>query len=115
MARLLVVFRPVISTPSARKKARLLPISLCGFNINNETGWTPSTFVSSRGDRSKKQAARPEDFMDEEDLQDIKESRNLVDNTEEMDFMGGTQKELRDKDDVDESDKEYVQTSYIYS
>jgi G patch domain-containing protein 1 len=52
--------------------------------------------------------------MDDEDLQDIKDSRNLVDNTEEMDFLGGTQKELQDKDDVDESGKEYVQTSYTY-
>ena len=49
--------------------------------------------------------------MDDEDLQDIKDSRNLVDTTEEMDFMGGTQKELQSKDDLDESDKEYVQTS----
>lgn len=53
--------------------------------------------------------------MDDEDLQDIKDSRNLVDTTEEMDFMGGTQKELQGKDDVDESDKEYLQTSYIHT
>ena len=53
--------------------------------------------------------------MDDEDLQDIKDSRNLVDTTEEMDFMGGTQKELQGKDDVDESDKEYIQTSIIYT
>ena len=53
--------------------------------------------------------------MDDEDLQDIKDSRNLVDNTEEMDFMGGTQKELQGKVDLDESDKEYVQMLYRYS
>ena len=53
--------------------------------------------------------------MDDEDLQDIKDSRNIVDTTEEMDFMGGIQKDLQGKDDVDESDKEYVQTSYTYS
>ena len=52
--------------------------------------------------------------MDDEDLQDIKDSRNLVDTTEEMDFLGGTQKELQDKNDVDEPDKEYVQTSISY-
>ena len=56
-------------------------------------GWAPSTFVSSRTERAKKQAARPEDFMDEEDLQDIKDSRNLVDTTEEMDLSGGTKME----------------------
>lgn len=46
--------------------------------------------------------------MDDEDLQDLKDGRNIVDTTEEMDFLGGTQKELQAKDDVDESDKEYV-------
>ena len=34
--------------------------------------------VSSRGDRAKKQASHPEDFMDDEDLQNIKDRRNLV-------------------------------------
>lgn len=29
--------------------------------------------------------------MDEEDLQDLKDSRNIVDTTEEMDFLGGKQ------------------------
>ena len=53
--------------------------------------------------------------MDDEDLQDIKDNLNLVDTTEEMDFMGGTQKELQGKDGLDESDKEYVQTSNTYS
>jgi hypothetical protein len=56
----------------------------------------------------KKQAARPEDFMDEEDLQDLKDSRNLVDTTEEMDFMSGTQGELRSKANDDETEAEYV-------
>lgn len=76
--------------------------------VGSKEGWTPSTFVSSRGDRAKKQAPRPEDFMDDEDLQDLKDSRNLVDTTEEMDFLGGTQKELQGKDDVGESDKDPV-------
>lgn len=60
--------------------------------------------MSSRGERAKKAEARPEDFMDEEDLQDQKDSRNLVDTTEEMDFMGGTQAELQGEG----SDKEYA-------
>lgn len=54
------------------------------------SGWTPSTFTSSRAERAKQKAARPEDFMDEEDLQELKDSRVLVDTTEEMDFSGGT-------------------------
>ncbi|KAF7289085.1 G-patch domain [Mycena chlorophos] len=58
--------------------------------VGSKEGWTPSTFVSSRGDRSKKKTARPEDFMDEEDLQDLRENRNLVDTTDEMDLTAGT-------------------------
>lgn len=38
--------------------------------------------MSSRTDRVKKQAARPEDFMDEEDLQEMKE-RMLMSTTDE--------------------------------
>ena len=49
--------------------------------------------------------------MDDEDLQDLKDSRNLVDTTEEMDFMGGTQAELLVKAEVDDSDREYVSTA----
>ena len=59
-------------------------------------GWTPSTFVSSRSDRAKKKQARPEDFMDEEDLAELRESRQLVDENEEMDF-GSTEAEMRRK------------------
>jgi len=45
--------------------------------------------------------------MDEEDLQDLKDSRNLVDTTEEMDFLGGKQAGSFGKADED-SDKEFV-------
>jgi G patch domain-containing protein 1 len=41
-------------------------------------GWTPSTFKSSRTDRAAKKAAKPEDFMDEEDLAELRESRQYV-------------------------------------
>ena len=58
------------------------------------SGWTPSTFVSSRSDRAKKKTARPEDFMDEEDLAEMRENQKLVDEHEEMDF-GGTAAEKR--------------------
>ncbi|KAJ7860476.1 hypothetical protein B0H14DRAFT_3863818 [Mycena olivaceomarginata] len=55
----------------------------------NTVGWTPATFVSSRSDRAKKKASRPEDFMDEEDLQELKDGRDVVDTTDEMDLAGG--------------------------
>lgn len=31
-------------------------------------GWAPSSFVSTRGNRSDRQQFKPEDFMDEEDM-----------------------------------------------
>lgn len=39
--------------------------------------------------------------MDEEDLQELRDSQKLVDTTEEMDILGGTEAELGRKDDVD--------------
>ncbi|XP_063738289.1 G patch domain-containing protein 1 isoform X2 [Eleginops maclovinus] len=36
--------------------------------VGTKEGWAPSTFVSSREQKSEKQNARPEDFMDEEDF-----------------------------------------------
>ncbi|KAL1678877.1 hypothetical protein EV122DRAFT_264169 [Schizophyllum commune] len=56
--------------------------------VGSKEGWTPSTFVSSRKDRGKVKAARPEDFMDEEDMQDLRDSRKFVDTTEQMDLTG---------------------------
>ncbi|KII86063.1 hypothetical protein PLICRDRAFT_56526 [Plicaturopsis crispa FD-325 SS-3] len=63
--------------------------------VGSKEGWTPTEFVSSRSQRGKQKAARPEDFMDEEDLADLKDSQKLVDETEEMDILGGTQAEVR--------------------
>jgi G patch domain-containing protein 1 len=68
------------------------------------TGWTPSTFVSSRSDRAKNRKARPEDFMDEEDLAEIKESQHLVDTNEEMDILGATQAETNRRGGDEESE-----------
>lgn len=51
--------------------------------VGSKEGWTPSTFVSSRSRRdaeaggAKQAQARPEDFMDEEDLAELEESRKL--------------------------------------
>ncbi|KAF4122136.1 G patch domain-containing protein 1 [Geosmithia morbida] len=48
--------------------------------VGSKEGWTPSTFVSSRSDRRKDDAAkqqRPEDFMDEEDLAAAAEAQKI--------------------------------------
>ncbi|KAH9851887.1 hypothetical protein C2E23DRAFT_757614 [Lenzites betulinus] len=63
-------------------------------SVGSKEGWAPSTFVSSRNDRAKKKAARPEDFMDDEDFAELRENQKLVDEHEEMDF-GGTAAEKR--------------------
>jgi G patch domain-containing protein 1 len=50
-------------------------------SVGSKDGWTPKTFVSSRSNRNKDQAAAPaqraEDFMDEEDLAEAAETRQL--------------------------------------
>ncbi|KAL2266153.1 hypothetical protein VTJ83DRAFT_5505 [Remersonia thermophila] len=49
--------------------------------VGSKEGWTPSSFVSSRTHRRKDDPnavpQRPEDFMDEEDLADLEESRRV--------------------------------------
>ena len=112
MARLLVAFRRGTSTVLDQKRVCCKTSQSVISLLIQYKGWAPQTFVSSRSDRAKKQAARPEDFMDEEDLQDLKDSRNLVDVTEEMDFLGGTQAELRGNADED-IDKELVANSLL--
>jgi len=44
--------------------------------VGSKEGWTPTQFVSSRTNRQKV-SYRPEDFMDEEDLEDFNESKKL--------------------------------------
>ncbi|EFR01517.1 G patch domain-containing protein 1 [Nannizzia gypsea CBS 118893] len=60
--------------------------------VGSKEGWTPSTFVSSRKNRakdSKDQQQRPEDFMDEEDLREAEEARQLQTSTK-FDGIGST-------------------------
>ncbi|EAU38952.1 conserved hypothetical protein [Aspergillus terreus NIH2624] len=46
--------------------------------VGSKEGWTPATFVSSRQNRAKAAPQqRPEDFMDEEDIREAEEARNL--------------------------------------
>ncbi|KAJ7272738.1 hypothetical protein B0H12DRAFT_1091797 [Mycena haematopus] len=69
--------------------------------VGSKEGWTPSTFVSSRSDRAKKKASRPEDYMDEEDLQELRDGRDVVDTTDEMDLVGGTKTGYGDDEEQD--------------
>ncbi|TFK92456.1 hypothetical protein K466DRAFT_480570 [Polyporus arcularius HHB13444] len=73
-------------------------------SVGSKEGWTPATFVSSRSERAKKKAARPEDFMDEEDLAELRESRKLVDEHEEMDFGGTAAEKRKQASEADEQD-----------
>ena len=74
--RLLVGSLPDTTTLWAQKKVctRLLSELV----LTTSPGWTPSTFKSSRTDRATKKIAKPEDFMDEEDLSELQESRQYV-------------------------------------
>eukprot|EP01105_Mastigella_eilhardi_P012449 TRINITY_DN284_c1_g5_i1.p1 TRINITY_DN284_c1_g5~~TRINITY_DN284_c1_g5_i1.p1 ORF type:complete len:861 (-),score=246.99 TRINITY_DN284_c1_g5_i1:893-3454(-) len=39
--------------------------------VGSKEGWTPGEFKSRRGERTQRQEARPEDFMDEEDRREM--------------------------------------------
>ena len=47
-------------------------------------GWAPSTFKSSRTDRAAKKTAKPEDYMDEEDLAELRETRQYISNNDQV-------------------------------
>ncbi|KAG0363065.1 hypothetical protein BG005_002962 [Podila minutissima] len=64
--------------------------------VGSKEGWAPSEFVSSRDKRSERKMNRPEDYMDEEDKQMMKESSRLK-TTEDFDTLGSTRKELEHK------------------
>ncbi|KAI0322782.1 hypothetical protein OF83DRAFT_1048649 [Amylostereum chailletii] len=70
--------------------------------VGSKEGWTPSTFISSRGDRSKKKDARPEDFMDEEDLAELRENQLMQGVKEQRDILGDTQAKLGARGDPEE-------------
>ena len=73
----LVVSLLATSTPSVRRKVRSRRYTL--YRVRQRyAGWTPSTFVSSRVDRAKQKASRPEDYMDEEDLAELRESQIMA-------------------------------------
>jgi G patch domain-containing protein 1 len=64
--------------------------------VGSKEGWTPSTFVSSRSNRRKDDPKlyqqRAEDYMDDEDLADVEESRKLK-TTESFAGLGLTEQD----------------------
>ncbi|CAG8598017.1 8672_t:CDS:10 [Paraglomus occultum] len=64
--------------------------------VGSKEGWTPSSFVSSRGKRVDRKESKPEDFMDEEDLEEFGQSQKLV-TTEDFDAFGSTARDLARK------------------
>ncbi|CAZ82141.1 unnamed protein product [Tuber melanosporum] len=61
--------------------------------VGSKEGWTPATFKSSRGARAKAAQARPEDFMDEEDLKEAAEAQ-VVETASGFSGIGSTEEEL---------------------
>ncbi|KIK15754.1 hypothetical protein PISMIDRAFT_66582, partial [Pisolithus microcarpus 441] len=78
--------------------------------VGSKEGWTPATFSSSRTDRAKARVARPEDFMDEEDLAELHADQNLVSERDEIDIAGGTLAERGRRDRLEETEKEFPVT-----
>ncbi|KAG8562760.1 hypothetical protein GDO81_015802 [Engystomops pustulosus] len=63
--------------------------------VGSKEGWTPSTFVSSRNERSERQGSRPEDFMDDEDLGEFGIAPKDIVTTD--DFASKTKDQIREK------------------
>ncbi|RHZ52108.1 hypothetical protein Glove_465g34 [Diversispora epigaea] len=64
--------------------------------VGSKEGWVPSSFVSSRNNRSERKNYDPKDFMDEEDLEEFGQKQQLV-ATEEFDSIGSTKRDLERK------------------
>ena len=62
--------------------------------VGSKEGWTPSTFVSSRASRAKDEKRSAADFMDEEDLADAEEKRQ-VETNEGFAGLGSTEDDHR--------------------
>jgi hypothetical protein len=104
---------PATLTASVQRKVGLVVFSTYPQYTNTHLGWTPSTFVSSRSDRAKAQAARPEDFMDEEDLAERHTDQKLVSELDQMDILGGTEAEKARRPGVDDGQKECVDSDLL--
>lgn len=63
--------------------------------VGSKEGWAPSTFVSSRNQKVGTHNARPEDFMDEEDLGEHGIAPQQITTTDE--FVSGKPDQIRDK------------------
>ncbi|CAE6461642.1 unnamed protein product [Rhizoctonia solani] len=59
--------------------------------VGSKEGWAPSTFKSSRNARASQKTARPEDFMDQEDLDEMRDSQQLIDTSETPDLASRLQ------------------------
>lgn len=67
-------FQPDLTVRDAQGRRRFHGAFTGGFSagffntVGTKEGWTPTTYKSSRTNKSENVASRPEDFMDEEDL-----------------------------------------------
>lgn len=88
-----VVFPLATSIRLVPRKVCIVIYRITHVKLTEKLGWAPSTFVSSRSDRAKARASRPEDFMDEEDLAEVRADQKLVSEHDEMDIVGATRSE----------------------
>jgi G patch domain-containing protein 1 len=79
--------------------------------VGSKEGWSPSTFVSSRANKASHQQ-RPEDFMDEEDLAELRQAEsNKLAATEEYDPLLGNRipKDAGSKEGIEGAFKDIVE------
>ena len=72
-------------------------------SVGSAEGWQPSTFQSSRNQKSEK-ISRPEDFMDEEDLQDIRENKISEKRSQVFDLIDNNDNDRNKRFKVDDID-----------
>ncbi|TPX39166.1 hypothetical protein SeMB42_g06433 [Synchytrium endobioticum] len=61
--------------------------------VGSKEGWQPQQFKSSRDERAKAAALRPQDFMDDEDLQELADTKKIA-ATQGFDILGGTERDV---------------------
>ncbi|KAH9983914.1 hypothetical protein BJV74DRAFT_849131 [Russula compacta] len=83
--------------------------------VGSKEGWTPSTFVSSRSDRAKQRAPRPEDYMDEEDIAELREHQIMsgVKEQQQRDVFAGAQAEPAQGDPEQDSIASSIQRALM--
>lgn len=95
-------FQPDLTVRDAQGRRRFHGAFTGGFSagffntVGTKEGWTPSTFKSSKSNKSEKFSSRPVDFMDEEDLGEFGIAPQKIQVREDFVDFSEQRKRLRD-------------------